>query len=159
MAGDGSFAIERSIEIDAPSERIYGLIERFKSWTEWSPWEGLDPNLVRDYSGPEAGVGSKYGWQGNRKVGKGSMELIAADPPNKVEIDLRFLKPWKAENLTIFELAPAAAGGTTVVWRMTGTQSFGQRLMGKIFNMEKLVGNDFEKGLAQLKAAAERDGG
>ncbi len=154
MSEKGKFELARETTIAAPSERVYALIENFKNWQQWSPWEGLDPDLNREYSGPEAGVGSNYHWSGNRKVGEGNMKITDASSPSRVEIALSFLKPWKAENVTTFDLTEAD-GATKVVWTMTGVQSFGQRLMGKIFSMEKIVGKDFEKGLAQLKDAAE----
>ncbi|MGB0873395.1 MAG: SRPBCC family protein [Solirubrobacterales bacterium] len=155
MASDGSFEVVRSTDVDAPAERVYALIARFKSWSEWSPWEGMDPNLERDYSGPEIGVGSKYAWKGNRKVGEGKMEITVAEPSSRVELDLHFLKPMKAKNVTIFELEQAAGGGTTVTWRMRGRQTGLMKLMGKIWTIDRMVGPDFEKGLAQLKAVAE----
>ncbi len=155
MASDGSFEVVRSTEIDAPAESVYALIERFKSWTEWSPWEGMDPNLERTYSGPETGVGSKYAWKGNRKVGEGKMEITVAEPSSRVELDLHFLKPMKAENVTVFELEQTEGGGTTVTWRMLGQQKGLMKLIGKIWKIDKMVGPDFEKGLGQLKSAAE----
>lgn len=155
MGSGAKFEVVRSAEIDASAERVFALIERFKSWTEWSPWEGIDPELNRTYEGPEAGVGSKYSWKGNRKVGEGKMEITATEPARRVELDLHFLKPIKAENVTIFELEPTSSGGTTVTWRMTGQQTGFMKLMGKIWKIDKMVGPDFEKGLEQLKAAAE----
>lgn len=155
MGSDGKFEVVRSAEIDAPAERVFALIERFKSWTEWSPWEGMDPNLERTYTGPETGVGSQYAWKGNRKVGEGRMEITAVEPASRVELDLHFLKPIKAENVTIFELQPSSNGSTTVTWRMRGEQKGLMKLMGKIWKIDKMVGPDFEKGLDQLKSAAE----
>lgn len=155
MGSDGKFEVVRSAEIDAPADRVFALIERFKSWTEWSPWEGMDPNLERTYTGPETGVGSQYAWRGNRKVGEGRMEITAVEPASRVELDLHFLKPIKAENVTIFELEPSTNGSTTVTWRMRGEQKGLMKLMGKIWKIDKMVGPDFEKGLEQLKSAAE----
>ncbi|MBJ7458820.1 MAG: SRPBCC family protein [Thermoleophilaceae bacterium] len=155
MGSDGSFEVVRSAQIDAPAERVFALIDRFKSWTEWSPWEGIDPDLERTYEGPETGVGSKYAWKGNRKVGEGKMEITASQPSSRVELDLHFLKPIKAENVTIFELEESPAGATMVTWRMLGRQKGMMRIMGMFFKIDKMVGPDFEKGLAQLKTAAE----
>jgi uncharacterized protein YndB with AHSA1/START domain len=155
MGSDGSFEVVRSTQIDAPAERVFPLIASFKSWTEWSPWEGMDPNLEREYSGPESGVGSKYAWKGNRKVGQGEMKITVAEPPSRVELDLHFLKPFDTQNLTIFEIEASPEGGTAVTWRMQGKQKGLMKLMGKFMSMDKVVGRDFEKGLAQLKATAE----
>jgi uncharacterized protein YndB with AHSA1/START domain len=150
-----SFEVVRSTKIEAPAERVFPLIARFKSWTEWSPWEGMDPDLEREYSGPESGVGSYYAWKGNRKVGQGNMKITVAEPSSRVELDLHFLKPFDAQNLTIFEIDEAPGGGTTVTWRMQGTKKGLMRVIGVFMNMDKMVGKDFEKGLDQLKTIAE----
>ncbi|MGH2960020.1 MAG: SRPBCC family protein [Solirubrobacterales bacterium] len=155
MGSGGKFEVVRSTQIDAPAERVFPLINRFKSWTEWSPWEGIDPELNREYTGPETGVGSKYHWKGNRKVGEGRMEITGSEPSSRVELDLNFLKPIKANNVTIFELEESAEGATNVTWRMRGQQKGIMRLMGVFFKIDKMVGPDFEKGLKQLKSIAE----
>jgi uncharacterized protein YndB with AHSA1/START domain len=155
VASDGSFEVVSSTQIDAPAERVYPLIANFKNWTQWSPWEGLDPNLEREYSGAESGVGSKYAWKGNRKAGSGSMEIIVAEPPSRIEIDLHFVKPFDAQNITVFELSEAAEGGTTVTWRMNGKHKGFMKLMSKIFKIDKAIEKDFVKGLAKLKSDAE----
>lgn len=147
------FEVVRRAHIAADPARVHDLINDFQRWRSWSPWERLDPALERDYSGSDAGVGSRYAWSGNRKAGRGSM-LITESNPQQVGIDLHFEKPFKADNKIVFELAPAD-GGTDVAWRMTGEQTGIGALFGKVFPMDKLVGKDFEKGLAQLKDAAE----
>jgi len=154
---DDTFTVERSTTVEAPAESIYPHIADFHRWTVWSPWEDVDPGLQRSYSGPESGTGAKYAWSGNRKAGRGSMEVVRADHPGRVEIDLVFEKPWKARNDTIFALEPVAADPqrTQVTWTMTGPQTLRGRVLGKVFNMERLLGNDFEKGLARLKSVAE----
>lgn len=154
MGKPREFKIERSTEIAAPPEQICALIENFHEWTKWSPWEGIDPNLERTYTGPESGPGSHYAWKGNRKVGEGSMEITAVDPAKRVSIDLNFLKPIKANNVAVFDLTPSESG-TKVTWTMTGTQAGLQKIMAKVFPMEKMVGKDFEKGLDQLRESAE----
>ncbi len=148
-----AFEMSRSTHVDAPPERVLPLLEDFHEWQRWSPWDGLDPNLQRTYTGPEKGVGSHYHWSGNKKAGEGTMEITKAGPGG-VEVDLRFLKPFKATNVTSFDLTPAA-GGTDVTWNMTGERNAAMSLMGKLF-FDKAIGRDFEKGLASLKAAAER---
>jgi len=145
--------MSRATHIDAPPERVLPLLEDFREWQQWSPWEGLDPDLKRTFTGPEKGVGSHYHWSGNKKAGEGTMEIIRSSPGG-VDVDLRFLKPFKATNLTRFDLQPAN-GGTDVDWVMTGERSAVMSLMGKLF-FDKSIGKDFEKGLASLKAAAER---
>lgn len=157
MAGtdDGKqFRVERSISISGPADRVFDQIVDFHRWTGWSPWEDIDPALRRHYGGPDSGVGATYEWEGNRKAGKGRMEIVAVDAPHRVEIEIHFLKPFKAHNHIRFELA-ADGPTTTVTWSMTGPKTLGTRIMGIFTSMDKLVGGDFEKGLARLKAVVE----
>ncbi len=148
-----AFEIVRRAHVAADPARVHDLINDFKKWQSWSPWEGLDPAMQRDYSGSEAGVGSHYAWSGNRKAGRGSMQITDSNP-QEVGIDLHFDKPFKADNKITFELTPSN-GGTDVAWTMRGEQTGMGALFGRLFSMDKLVGKDFEKGLAQLKTAAE----
>lgn len=104
-----AFSMSRSTTINAPTDRVHGLVDDFRQWQEWSPWEGLDPALERRYSGPAAGVGSRYHWSGNRKAGEGEMEIVESTP-SRVAVDLQFLKPFKARNLTSFDLEQAGGG-------------------------------------------------
>jgi hypothetical protein len=151
----GDFEVVRGTTIAAPRERVHGLVDDFHAWREWSPWEELDPNLKRDYSGAESGAGAKYAWEGNRKAGKGNMEIVSSTP-ERVEVRLVFEKPWKATNQVLFELTPSGEQATDVTWRMRGRTTGFAAIFGRIFTMDRLVGKDFEKGLAQMKAAAER---
>ncbi len=148
-----AFEMSRATHVDAPPERVLPLLEDFREWQQWSPWEGLDPNLQRTFTGPEKGVGSHYHWSGNKKAGEGTMEITQAGPGG-VEVDLRFLKPFKATNVTEFKLTPAA-GGTDITWVMTGERNVIMSVMGTLY-FDKAIGKDFDKGLASLKAAAER---
>lgn len=147
------FSMSRATTVDAPPERIHALVDDFRQWQRWSPWEGLDPELRRTFTGPEQGVGSHYAWAGNKKAGEGTMEITSSTPTH-VEVDLRFLKPFKATNVTRFDLAPLGSG-TRVTWTMTGRRNPVMSLMGRLF-FDKAIGADFEKGLASLKAEAER---
>ena len=148
------FEVVRSTSIAAPRERVHGLIDDFRAWRAWSPWEDVDPELRREYSGPETGVGARYAWQGNRRAGKGSMEIVESTP-ERIELRLSFEKPWKATNRVVFELAGAGDGATETTWRMTGTNRGFAALFGRFVSMDRMIGKDFEKGLARLKAAAE----
>ena len=149
-----TFSLQRSLAINAPPERVFPLINDFKNWARWSPWEKLDPNLRRNYDGAPAGVGSVYAWEGDKKVGQGRMEIVEAVPASKVALKLDFIKPFEAHNLVTFALEPAGSA-TNVTWTMAGPKPF----IGKIFhvfvNMDRMVGGEFEKGLADMKAAAE----
>ncbi|HEY9104551.1 SRPBCC family protein [Chitinimonas sp.] len=148
-----TFRVERSIIVAAPQETVQALIEDFHRWVDWSPWEKLDPALQRQYSGQPLGLGAIYEWNGNNKVGQGRMEIIEA-LPGKVLIQLDFFRPFKASNKAEFQLEPAT-GGTQVSWAMYGPSPFISKLMSLVASMDKMVGKDFERGLAQMKAAAE----
>jgi hypothetical protein len=148
-----TFEVSRSTSIAAPPEKILGLVNDFHEWRKWSPWEDIDPNLQRTYSGADAGVGARYAWKGNRKAGQGAME-ITASTPHRVDVALSFVKPFKAENDVVLAITPAG-DGSEVTWTMTGEQKGLAALFGKIVSMDRLVGKDFEKGLARLKLAAE----
>jgi hypothetical protein len=150
----GDFEVVRRTTIAAPPDRVHGLIDDFHAWRQWSPWEDVDPALQREYSGAESGVGARYAWEGNRKAGKGNMEIVGSTP-EQVDVRLAFEKPWKATNDVAFVLAPTGDQATDVTWRMTGTTTGFAALFSKVVGMDRLVGKDFEKGLARMKTAAE----
>ena len=154
MADKDTFSIERSTTIDAPAAGIFDRLVDFHRWGEWSPWEDIDPDMTRTFSGAESGVGAVYEWSGDRKAGAGRMEVLEADAPSTTAIDLQFLKPFKAHNQIRFTLTEDG-GSTAVTWTMTGPKTFMTKVMGIFKSMDAMVGPDFEKGLAQLKAAAE----
>jgi uncharacterized protein YndB with AHSA1/START domain len=145
------FRVERSAHIDAPPDRVFAKMNDFREWPSWSPWEELDPAMSRMHSGASSGRGAVYEWSGNKKVGKGRMEIIESVPAKKVGIKLDFITPFEAHNTTEFTLTPSG-GGTDVNWAMTGASNFMMKVFGVFVSMDKLVGKDFEKGLAKLKA-------
>lgn len=147
------FSISRSLRINVPADRIHALINDLRAWQQWSPWEGLDPAMQRTYSGADTGVGSRYAWKGNKQAGEGSMEIVGSTP-ERIDVDLNFTKPWKAHNQVSLSLAPTGAG-TEVTWTMTGENKGMAAIFAKLFNMDKMLGKDFDKGLAQLKTVAE----
>lgn len=152
-----TFAVQRTAQINASPDQILPLIADFHRWTEWSPWEKLDPNMKRTYSGPESGQGSKYTWEGDHKVGSGSMEIVelSSTTPMRVGMALLFLKPFKASNKAEFTLMPVV-GGTQVTWSMSGKNSYPSKVMCIFMNMDKMIGKSFEEGLANLKAVVEK---
>lgn len=152
---DDTYTVERSITIAAPPDKVYPEIADFRNWVHWSPWEEVDPDLQRTYSGAESGTGAVYQWSGNRKAGQGRMEIVDAQPPSKVQIDLTFEKPFKARNDTWFWIAPDGTG-SRVTWTMSGRKSLMTKVMGLFTSMDKLLGKDFEKGLSRLRATVER---
>ncbi len=148
-----SYTVVRRTSINSAPERVHTLINDFHDWKEWSPWEGLDPDLQRTFTGPASGVGSHYEWSGNKKAGSGSMEILTSTP-EKIAIVVNFLKPFKATNDTVFDIHPSGHG-TEVTWTMSGKNTGFLGLMSRLYPMDKVIGPDFEKGLSQLKSAAE----
>ncbi|AKU93120.1 SRPBCC family protein [Vulgatibacter incomptus] len=151
-----TFAIERSTTIDAPSGVIYGYLEDFHRWPEWSPWDKLDPSQKRNYEGEKAGKGAIYSWSGNDQVGEGRMTITEASPKERVALVLEFLKPWKATNDVTFVLAESKEG-TKLTWRMEGTNDFMGKAFSLVMDMDSMVGKDFENGLASLKTLGEAE--
>ena len=150
-----TFRVQRSISIKAPPDKIYALINDFDRWRAWSPYEKLDPAMKRNRSGATSGKGSVYEWEGNSKVGKGRMEIADTSPPSRMTIKLDFLKPFEAHNTAEFTL-DAKGDATNVTWAMDGPVSYPVKIMHLFFNMDKMVGSQFEEGLANLKAIAEK---
>jgi uncharacterized protein YndB with AHSA1/START domain len=150
-----AFRVQRATTIQAPPEKVFPLVNDFRAWESWSPWDKIDPNLKRTYAGPASGTGTVYEWRGNKKVGQGRMEIKEAVAPNRVAIQLDFLKPFEAHHRAEFTMTPRG-GGTTVTWDMHGRQPFLLKVMTLFMSMDKMVGKDFEKGLANLKALAEK---
>ncbi|MBE4717357.1 SRPBCC family protein [Pseudarthrobacter sp. AB1] len=148
-----TYEVTRSALIPAPADNVFPLVNSFLEWTKWSPWENVDPELNRSYSGSDAGVGAKYAWSGNRKAGSGNMEIVESEFPRSIKVRLEFTKPFKAVNPTTFTFTPAD-GGTQVTWRMTGENMGLAKVFALFMNMDKMVGGDFERGLAALSAAA-----
>ena len=148
------FRIERSVTVNAPAEKIVPHIADFHQWSAWSPWEHLDPAMQRSFTGAPAGKGSIYEWSGNSDVGQGRMEILDV-APDKISIKLDFYKPMEATNIAEFALQPK--GDTTeVTWAMYGPMPFISKVMCVFFDLDKMVGPDFERGLAGLKQVSEQ---
>lgn len=150
-----TFRVERSIIIETAPEKIFTLVNDFHEWRQWSPWENIDPNLKRNYSGAANGVGAVYAWEGNNQIGSGRMEILESTPSTQIIIQLDFIKPFAARNSAEFNFKQNG-GATEVVWTMHGSNSYMHKLMGLFFSMDKMVGSSFETGLADLKAVAEQ---
>ena len=148
-----AFTLKRSARINTPPERILPHIVDFRKWLAWSPWEKLDPALKRTHSGAPSGKGAVYEWEGNPKAGKGRMEITDATA-NRVGITIQFIKPFEATNSVEFLLTPSGTG-TDVTWSMSGDHAFMMKVMDIFVSLDKMVGKDFEQGLANLKAVAE----
>jgi len=149
-----SFRVQRSATIKAPPEKIFALINDYRNWPQWSPYENRDPAMKRAYSGAAAGKGAKYAWEGDKNVGSGEMEIIDTSP-NKIIIKLDFLKPFEGHNVAEFTLEPQA-GSTNVTWAMHGPVPLFGKILHMVMDMDKMIGTDFAAGLANMKAAAEK---
>ncbi len=148
-----TFRVERSQRIAAPPEKIAALIADFHRWGAWSPYEKLDPAMKRSFSGAASGEGAAYAWESEGRAGVGNMRITGASP-EKIAIDLEFIKPFTTSNLIEFTLKPQA-GATVVTWSMNGPSPYPAKVMQVLFSMDRMVGRDFEAGLADLKTAAE----
>lgn len=150
-----TYQLQRSISVSAPPAAVYAAIVDFNRWPGWSPWAKLDPNQKTTVAGE--GLGAVYTWSGDDRVGAGRMTIIEAVPSSKVAIKLEFLRPWESTNETSFLVVPEGAG-SRLTWLMKGTHGFLGRAMSIFLNMEKMLGPDFEKGLAALKTDVEQRG-
>lgn len=150
----GSFTVERSITIDRDARSVFARVVSFREWAAWSPWEKLDPNMKKTYSGPTAGMGATYSWSGNSEVGEGKQTMLEVDPFKSIRIRLDFEKPMKDTSYSQFTFTPEG-NGTKVSWNMTGECNFMSKLFGLFMNFEKMIGTDFEKGLTSLKQVVE----
>jgi uncharacterized protein YndB with AHSA1/START domain len=154
-----TFRVQRTREINAPAERIFPLIANLKSMNTWNPFVEPDPAIKISYSGPENGKGAAHTWSGNSNVGAGRIEITEAVPPARVAMRLVMVKPMKADNAVEFTLAPngrgTGVGGTDVTWAMSGSQPLLAKVMSLFIDCDRMVGGQFEKGLAKLKTIAE----
>lgn len=149
-----SFRVERSLRIAAPPATVYGLIQDLHAFNRWNPWLRKEPDARGRYSGPAAGVGAHYAWEG-KELGQGSMEVTGLDPDREVRLRLDFIKPFEAHNVALFKITPQADGSCELSWAMEGPSPYVSKLMGLLFNMDRMIGADFEQGLKNLQQIAE----
>jgi hypothetical protein len=149
------FEVKRSVVVQATPEKIYPLLIDFKQFGFWSPWEHLDPAMQRTFGGAAAGVSAVYAWKGNDQVGEGRMEITEIQPNQSVTVKLDFITPFESHNTTVYTLQ-SDGRSTTVAWSMTGPSPLITKIMTVFFSMDSMVGPDFERGLRQLKAVAEK---
>ena len=150
-----TFRVQRSASINAPPEKVFPLINDFKSWSAWSPWETKDPGMKRSYGATTSGKGATYAWDGDSNVGAGNMEITDAPAPSKVRLNLNMTRPMEARNVVEFTLQ-RKGNATEVTWTMNGNVPFVAKVIHVVFDMDKMVGGEFDAGLAKLKAAAEK---
>ena len=153
-----AFRIERAASIKAPPEKVFALIDDLHAWSAWSPWEKLDPALKKTFSGAARGKGAAYAWEGNKQVGAGRMEIVESSPSSRIAIKLDFLKPFEGHNVAEFALE-ARDGVTRVTWSMRGPLPYFAKVLHVILPMDRMIGKSFEDGLANMKAAAEKEAG
>jgi hypothetical protein len=150
-----TFRVARSASIKAPPDKIFPLIDDFRAWPQWSPYENKDPQMKRTFGATTAGKGAVYGWDGNSAVGSGRITITDTAPPSKVMIDLDMQRPITAHNNVVFTLEPQGSA-TKVTWAMSGGVPYFAKIMHVFFNMDTMVGGDFDAGLAKLKTIAEK---
>ncbi len=150
-----TFSVRRAAAVKAPPEKIFPVISDFHQWGSWSPWENKDPAMQRTFSGTASGRGAVYAWEGNKNVGSGRMEILEAASPSKIVIKLDFLKPFEVHNTAEFTMLPQG-DATSVTWLMHGPASFMVKVIHLFINMDRMVGKDFEAGLANLKRLVEK---
>ena len=149
------FRVVRSLTIAAPPAALFALVNDFREWRQWSPWEKVDPNMQRAYDGPAAGTGARYSWVGNNQVGQGNMVITESHPAELIRIKITFLKPMAGVCDIEFSFK-AEDGRTLVTWSMGGCHNFMARVMGLFMNLDKMTGGYFEQGLADLKRITEK---
>ncbi len=155
MMQPDSFKVQRSTVIKAPPAKVMAYLNDFHQWTAWSPWEKKDPGMQRTFEGAASGKGAVYTWNGNGEVGQGRMEIIENQVPTQLAIKLDFIKPFASSNRAEFALQPQG-DSTVVTWAMSGPSLLVTKVMGVFFNMDKMIGKDFEQGLASLKEVSEK---
>jgi len=147
--------VQRAISVKAPADRIFPLINDFHQWRIWSPYENKDTAMKRSYDGAESGKGAVYAWEGNNNVGSGRMEILEASVPSKIRIKLDFFKPFEGHNTAEFTMLPQG-DVTNLTWTMVGPAVFMSKLMRVFINLDRMIGRDFEVGLANLRKLAEK---
>ena len=151
-----TYTVQRTATLKASPDVAFALVNDFRQWGEWSPWDKLDPNQKRTFEGAELGVGARYGWSGNDQVGEGRMSIEESKANELVRIKLEFLKPWASTNATSFQFSPTA-DGVSVTWKMEGNHDFMGKAMSLVMDMDAMLGKDFDAGLANMGKAAEAE--
>jgi hypothetical protein len=151
----GTFRVERTVNIEAPPEKIFPLIDELRNLEAWSPWEKVDPAVKRTYSGAAAGVGAVYEWTGNKDIGQGRMEIVESIAPSSITLKLDFVKPFEAHNILEYTLQ-TQGDATKVTQAMHGPCSYMSKLIGVFIDTDRMIGDKFEEGLLNLKSIAEK---
>lgn len=150
-----TFQVERTVTVNAKPEKIFPLINDLREQNRWSPWDKKDPAMKRTFSGAEKGVGAVYEWDGNKEIGAGRLEIMGSVAPSRVVMKLDFIRPMEAHNIAALTLDPRGPA-TAVTWSIRGPMPFVSKIMCVFMDMDKMIGGEFEKGLADLKTLAEK---
>ena len=156
LAGPASYDVSRTVEVNKPASAVYDYLKYLKNQDEWSPWQRRDPGMKKGFRGTDGTVGAVSSWAGNKDVGSGEQEITRLVEGKRVETKLRFFKPWKSQSDAFMEVEPTGKDASRVRWGFTGRNGFPMRLMMLFMNMDKMVGKDFEEGLANLKTRLEK---
>ncbi|HEV8722244.1 MAG TPA: SRPBCC family protein [Candidatus Binatia bacterium] len=148
------FRVTRSATISGPRSAVFAQVNDFHKWEAWNPWGKIDPAMKQTYEGAPAGTGAVYTWAGNKEAGEGRMTITESRPNDLIRIKLEFFKPFRATNTAEFTFKPEG-NQTVVTWSMTGENNFMAKAFHLFMNMDKMVGGQFEKGLASMKSVAE----
>jgi len=151
------YLVERSIVIDRPCVGVFNYLKFIKNQDHWSPWKKKDLSMKQDYVGTDGEVGFIAKWEGNDEVGKGEQEIIAISENDIIESELRFLKPWKSISKALIKVEDIGLMQTKVTWSFSGNNEFPSNLFMLFYNMDKVVGKDFEDGLKSLKTLLEKE--
>ena len=149
----GECRVARSANCPLPAAPLFAQVNDFRNWDNWSPWAKLDPAVKNTYTGAPAGAGAMFAWAGNKKVGEGRMTLLESRPNESIKIKLEFIKPFAATNAVEFRFEPKG-DQTLVTWSMTARKNFMMKAFHLFMNMDRMIGKEFERGLAQLQVAA-----
>lgn len=152
-----TFRVQRTASINAPADEIFPFINDLRSFNTWNPYGKKDPAMKGTYSGPSSGTGAEYAFDGNKEVGKGTIEITGSSHPSKVTMNLNMMDPFEARNVVEFTLQ-SVGEATNVTWSMQGSLPYIAKVIHLLFDMDRMVGNDFETGLANLKSLAEEYG-
>lgn len=149
-----AYRVTRKATMNAPPAAVFAQVNDFHRWEHWSPWAKIDPAMKQTYDGPASGTGAKYHWLGNKQVGEGRMTITESRPNERIVINLEFIKPFAATNTTEFTFAPHG-NQTEITWNMDGKKNFMLKAMGLFMSMDKMVGGQFEQGLANMRSIVE----
>ena len=151
-----TYSVERSAIVSAPPDVVFGYVNDFRKWEQWSPFEDLDPTMRKTYEGSSSGVDARYHWEGRGRAGEGRMRIAESEPARRIAIDMQFIEPFESRSRTTFTFEPVT-NGTRVTWGMTGRNTTMGKAISLVASMDQMIGKEFEEGLAKLGTVAEAE--